>query len=148
MCLAKCCSSLSNVHLISEKSAKVVLFTAMTINNAKTTEDKPVIFDNVLANEGGCFEKTTGVFTVKVAGSYVFTATAGSVSSDKLVTAYITVGGKHHTYLRGSSQSVGSCSVAVKLAVGKKVWMEAYRPPENYCSKEVSFSGTLIQPLL
>ena len=125
-----------------------MLFTASCMDQEKTKKDKPAIFKTVKTNEGGCFDATTGMFTVNVPGSYVFTASAGSGKTDSSVSAYISIDGTHYTYLRGSYTSVGSCSVAVMLSAGQKVWMKAYSTPGLYVPSEASFSGALITPLL
>ena len=139
---------LTRVWLFSEKCGENVLFTARDMDQDKTKAGEPAIFRTVWTNEGGCFDATTGVFTVKVPGSYVFTATAGSVRSDNSIVADVTIDGTDYAFLRGSYTSVGSCSVAVMLSAGQKVWMKAYSTPGHYCYPEASFSGALITPLL
>ena len=126
----------------------MVFFTAVDMNKENTTAGGPVVFDDVKANEGGCFDVTTGKFTVKVPGSYVFIATAWGGTHKRAVSANITIDDDSYTKLHGSYTSTGSCSVVVKLAAGQSVWMEANSPPGNYWPSETSFSGTLIKPLL
>ena len=118
------------------------------MDGGKTELNRPVIFRTETANEGGCFNSTTGVFTVTIPGSYVFTATAGSSGKYKSVYATIVIDSTTYTHLHASYTSVGSCSIAVKLGAGQKVWMKARNPPGDYCCEETSFSGALIQPLL
>ena len=100
---------------VSEKAGRTVVFCATSIDKTKTKFSKPIVFDNVKVNEGGCYDNTTGVFTTTVPGTYVFTATVGSGKEDIGVTACIMVDGTAYAMLCGSYTSTGSSSVSVQL---------------------------------
>ena len=123
-------------------------FHATDIDTAKTKTFKPILFRFVKVNEGGCYGNTTGVFTTTVPGTYVFTATVKSSEKNRDVGAWITVDGAVYTYLHGSSTSSASGSVSVQLAVGQKVWVEAWSDAGDYYSYALSFTGALVQPQL
>jgi hypothetical protein len=54
--------------------------------------DEPIIFDKVLANEGGGYDQVTGIFTVPVAGMYTFTATLRGTMDAEETTANLQAG--------------------------------------------------------
>ena len=72
---------------VSEKAGRTVVFYATDIHTAKTVYHKPIVFNTVKVNEGGCYDDTTGVFTTSVPGTYVFTAAVGSEKEDRGVPA-------------------------------------------------------------
>ena len=133
---------------VSEKAGRTVVFCATDIDTAKTEYGKPIVFDTVNVNEGGCYDNTTGVFTTTVPGTYVFTATVGSGEEDSGVTAWITVDDTRYAKLCGSSTSTGSSSVSVQLGLGQTVWVEAESYADEYSSNELCFTGALVQPQL
>ena len=122
-----------------------MVFHARFIDTAKTEYGKPIVFDTVNVNEGGCYDNTTGVFTTTVPGTYVFTATVGSGKEDRGVTACITVDGTAYAMLCGSYTSTGSSSVSVQLGLGQRVWVTAYSDADEYSSYHPCFTGVLVQ---
>ena len=133
---------------VSEKAGRTVVFYATDIHTAKTVYHKPIVFNTVKVNEGGCYDKTTGVFTTTVPGTYVFTAAVGSEMEDRCVIACITVDGTAYATLCGSSTSTGSSSVSVQLGLGQRVWVKACNDADRYSSGELCFTGVLVQPQL
>ena len=133
---------------ISEKAGRTVVFWAYDIDTEKTVYDKPIVFNEVNVNEGGCYDDTTGVFTTTVPGTYVFTATVGGGDEDNGVAAYIMVDDFFYATIYGSLTSTGSSSVSVQLGLGQTVWVKAGNDADQYSSGELCFTGALVQPQL
>ena len=127
---------------VSGKVGRTVVFYATGIDD--TQHGKPIVFNTVTLNEGGCYDKTTGVFTTTVPGTYVFTATLRHGEKDTMP-IYIMVDGTNYAVLCGSSTSVGSNSVSVQLGLGQRVWVMAL---QNYFRIMSLFTGVLAQPRL
>ena len=123
-----------------------MVFCATSIDKTKTKFSKPIVFDNVKVNEGGCYDNTTGVFTTTVPGTYVFTATVNSRKEDSCVRAYITVDDTEYTRLYAPYMSMGSGSVSVQLGLGQTVWVEAFSDIDEYYPDGMCFTGALVQP--
>ena len=133
---------------VSEKAGRTVVYCATSIDKTKTKFSKPIVFDNVKVNEGGCYDNTTGVFTTTVPGTYVFTATVGSGEDDRRVTAWITVDDTDYATLYGSYTSTGSSSVSVQLGLGQRVWVEAGSDADEYSPDDLCVTGALVLPQL
>ena len=125
-----------------------MVFYATGIDKTKTKCSKPIVFNKVRVNAGGCYDNTTGVFTTTVPGTYVFTATVGSGEDDSFVATRIMVDGNAAAMLYGSFTSTGSSSVSVQLGLGQMVWMESYSCSSLYSSSSLCFTGALVQPQL
>ena len=133
---------------VSEKAGRTVVFCATGIDTEKTVYDKPIVFNTVKVNEGGCYDNTTGVFTTTVPGTYVFTAAVGSEQEDSVVGACITVDDTDYATLYGSLTSTGSSSVSVQLGLGQRVWVKADSDADEYSFNDLCFTGALVQPQL
>ena len=133
---------------VSEKAGRTVLFRAIVTDKSKIKYSKPIVFNSVEVNAGGCYDNTTGKFTTTVPGTYVFIATVGSSDKTQNVTAYITVDDTGYTIFRGSYMSTGSSSVLVQLGLGQRVWVKADSNADWYYPEELSFTGALVQPQL
>ena len=131
---------------VSEKAGRTVVFYATGIEKTKTKKFKPIVFDIVKVNVGGCYDDTTGVFTTTVPGTYVFTATVGSGKSDRDIIAWITVDGNLFATLCGSLTSTGGSSVSVQLGLGQTVWVAAYCDADEYDPEELWFTGVYWGP--
>ena len=136
------------INVVSEQAGRTVVFYATSIDTENTNEDKPIVFDTVNVNEGGCYDDTTGVFTTTVPGTYVFTATVESGEKNSRVTAWITVDDTVYATLCGSDTSTGSSSVSVQLGLGQTVWVAADSDADLYDPEELCFTGALVQPQL
>ena len=136
------------INIVSEKAGRAVVFCATGIDTAKTVYGKPIVFNTVKVNAGGCYDNTTGKFTTTVPGTYVFIATVGSTDKNENVTAYIAVDDTAYTIFRGSYTSTGSSSVLVRLGLGQRVWVKADSNADWYYPEELSFTVALVQPQL
>jgi hypothetical protein len=131
---------------VSAKAGKMVSF---SVKGYRTiTYGYPIIFKQVLVNEGGCYDDATGMFTTPVPGTYTFTASVGSNKKDEAAFAYLQLYGKDYGFIRASYNSTGSCSVSVQLSTGQKVCVKADRPSDYFYSSELFFTGALVQPQL
>ncbi|XP_067686901.1 C1q-related factor-like [Haliotis asinina] len=102
------------------------------INQPQATHLK---FDNILYNKGEAYNKTTGVFTAPVSGTYVFWAYVMSTAQpnmDVKIHKGSTLIGLGHTRL-GSVYGVAAITTATHLNYGDQVW--------------ISIKGTGVVPL-
>ena len=126
----------------------MVVFCSTGIDTEKTKRDKPIVFNRVKVNEGGCYDNTTGVFTTTVPGTYLFTAAVGSGDKEIYVIASMMVDDTLYSALCSSFTSTGSGSASVQLGLGQRVWVKAGSDPNKYFGDELSFTGALLQPQL
>ncbi|XP_070198931.1 uncharacterized protein [Littorina saxatilis] len=106
-----------------------------------------IIADNVTLNQGGGYNKTSGVFTAPVSGMYLVTATV--TSNTRMFSFWLVVdSGGSQDIPRNSVRSgrVSSMSVQVLLTLnrGQCVWLMANDYQRSYGS--VFFTGFLVSP--
>ncbi|KAK7500420.1 hypothetical protein BaRGS_00008327 [Batillaria attramentaria] len=103
-----------------QKTQKPVSFHARLSSKKEFSFSETIVFDQVRYSEGGGYDPKTGIFTVPVTGTYVFLATIGNQLMNGTVFAYIVAGGVDCARAHGSSDSVGSCHVALRMTAGQK----------------------------
>ncbi|KAL8561543.1 hypothetical protein ACOMHN_057236 [Nucella lapillus] len=131
-----------------ETSGKMISFIASGSDRGETNVGSPIVFRDAKVNNGGCYDNTTGYFTVTVPGCYTFTCSVRSYKKDVTATAVIVVDDTQYSYLQGSYTSGGCSSVSVQLGKGQKVWVQAHSEAEVYYRDELLFTGALVQPEL
>ncbi|XP_046565216.1 otolin-1-like [Haliotis rubra] len=92
------------------------------INQPQATHLK---FDNILYNQGEAYNKTTGIFTAPVSGTYLFWAyvmSRAKPNMDVRILKGSTLIGLGHTRL-GSVYGVASITTATHLVHGDQVWI-------------------------
>ncbi|XP_045184112.2 complement C1q tumor necrosis factor-related protein 2-like [Mercenaria mercenaria] len=127
-----------------------IAFNAYTKVSGKYPIGEAVIFPEVLLNEGGGYNSTTGHFTAPVAGLYHFTAhvcnqdTKAMVISIKHGTNTIAVG----TEYEDNNSSCSSLSAPALMKAGESVYVKSTYE-HNYMQfnvyRQPSFMGVLVQ---
>nr|KAG5687107.1 hypothetical protein BaRGS_008654 [Batillaria attramentaria] len=101
-------------------------------------------------NDGSAYNKTSGVFTVPVSGTYILlaTVTVSSESSrkiDDIVRIYVDgsqVSGCYSSYT--DHYETGSCHAILKLRAGQRVWLHNNYDHSLYYGAYTSFTGALL----
>jgi hypothetical protein len=133
-----------------------IAFSAGLQHHLTVNDDEKVKFDEIFINQGAAYDTSTGVFTCKTEGLYVFFVHALARQHNKMWLEL------HHNYqhavsLYGHSTSgwaSGSNAATLALHVGDIVYVGARHPTEppnnlygvlgeTYCT----FSGYLVAPL-
>ncbi|XP_076435385.1 uncharacterized protein LOC143275285 [Babylonia areolata] len=100
---------------------------------------------NVIDNQGGGYDSSTGRFTAPMDGNYFFIATTGAYSGDNYATMLMMKEGTTvaQTYMRryGSYPTMGSCHATLPLKAGEKVWLQSSGSNNYFRSSVTSFSG-------
>ena len=111
---------------------KVHFFAEVYANNLKLSDGSKVVFNNVISQYGGGYNKADGVFTVPVTGVYLISVVlanhnptttwlTGVLRVDSTTKAYI-VSENYH-----ADQFDQSSNIAIlKLSEGQKVWVEIW----------------------
>lgn len=117
-----------------------------------------VTFTNVLLNEGGDYDASTGVFTCRIPGLYFFSATLTKLRSSSspvdLIYCWIYVNliNTVRIYTDPTDDDTdngsysASASVALRLQRSDRVYLGGCSPASYFSSPRSSFSGFLIQP--
>ncbi|XP_019614051.1 PREDICTED: complement C1q tumor necrosis factor-related protein 3-like [Branchiostoma belcheri] len=122
--------------------------TGLTTNWSK----KQVTYDDVLSNEGGAYNMTTGKFVTKVGGVYFFTFT-GKTSGEYMI--HLKKNGKIMVSIREKIRDLvdnqaSSNSAILELDVGDEVWVEVFPGAYSLHSNDgrfLTFSGFLISQM-
>lgn len=118
---------------------------------AELITSKPVIFRDITFNEGNGYDKTTGIFTAPVSGTYIFSIQFCTSANDGL--GYVVMSKERELkrgYMKDTDQdSCYSFEAVDILGKGDRVWI-AYKDPsvlieDNYRSNY--FSGVLVNYL-
>ena len=124
-------------------------FTASQNRQTSYLSEK-IIFNQVLTNEGGAYDGSTGVFTCPSNGVYVFTWTVMTRNNKNSCFAYLSINGTTQTLAAfadlGSiktdySYTQSTMTRAVHLSAGDRVWVYTSRCPYLYSSPYSAFSG-------
>ncbi|XP_078342000.1 uncharacterized protein LOC111122616 [Crassostrea virginica] len=105
-----------------------VAFTAGMTSGSRTWEGDILVFPHVITNKGQGYSSQTGKFTAPRDGTYVFTLTAVSYSSNALYLDIVHDGvSKVRTYSTSSaSWQTGTNLVVLELDRGDAVWVGRY----------------------
>ncbi|KAL4239190.1 hypothetical protein ACF0H5_000007 [Mactra antiquata] len=133
---------------------RIIAFHATISQDIKAyiTKGQKIIFDTVNLNIGGCFEKTTGVFTAPINGLYLFSVSIESYASNNK--AFLACNGAalsqialYPSTLDSYRYDQASTTATVQLKVGDRIWIE--HSSNNHFTTYVgdmqsSFTGALI----
>ena len=88
--------------------------------------NKPIPFDHVFTNNNAQYDVTTGEFTCKVPGVYLFSSTIheDSRSGTTLVVTFMKNGINVGALLNHNHDSEVSKTILLELDVGDKVWLK------------------------
>ncbi|KAG9348288.1 hypothetical protein JZ751_002023 [Albula glossodonta] len=112
-----------------EDKGRTIAFTAkLAICNSYPTHKGPLIFTNVLVNEGDGYSPNNGIFTCPRSGFYHFDVHASTYgraqfmlykNGQNVVSAY-------HTTLSDRRSQMASIGSVIQLSEGDKVWVELW----------------------
>lgn len=128
-----------------------VLFFAAHQGSLRDIEFNPIIFNQVLVNQGSAYNNNTGVFTSPVAGIYQFVFAAQLCRGDHNNMWNYMVNGEHrmscHAQVSGPDTTVNTCYLMVELKKGEQVGVRQYVGGcawASTTSKTITFSGVLL----
>ncbi|KAL3865629.1 hypothetical protein ACJMK2_043000 [Sinanodonta woodiana] len=108
--------------------------------------NEKIVYKDVLANIGECYNKTNGVFQAKVNGTYLFSVVACSASSHFIALNIVRNGNVIGNVLAGDN-ALSDCGTEVtvtSMTVGDRVWVERQRGDVLYALYWNSFSGVMV----
>ena len=126
----------------------MVAFTAGTTSSVSTWNSGALIFNRVISNIGNGYNFHTGVFTVPIAGTYVFYVSAVEYKYQTLVVDIVlnSVSKVRMIGENGAPYQTGTNMVVLNLQRGDSVWVR-HSQGNGYYSHNVpitTFSGFMI----
>lgn len=129
----------------------VYAFSATKVTDRTPPLHKPLVFSNVLLNDGDVYDTTTGKFTAPANGTFAFTFSL-CIARKNVLSFQIVVDGfavsRETGYYADDIDHLSSYTVVV-LTKGKKLWVEVNKTNGNglfdteaYCLNR--FSGHII----
>ena len=125
-------------------------FTASCSASGTTKSYKKIIFNDVITNEGGAYNGSTGIFTCPAGGVYAFIWTLRTTSG-KYCGANLVINGsvqskiRARAYLGGISEdnvwSMATMSGTFRLTEGDRVWVRSQDYNYFATSPDNAFSG-------
>ncbi|KAK9535713.1 hypothetical protein VZT92_008079 [Zoarces viviparus] len=111
----------------------------------------PIVFNEVLVNQGSAYDNDTGVFTAPVAGIYQFVFAAQLCRGDHNNVWYFMVNGNRrmtcHAQVSGPDTTLNTCYSMEELKTGDQVWVKQSVGScawASTISKTITFSGVLL----
>ncbi|XP_044038248.1 caprin-2-like [Siniperca chuatsi] len=144
------------VELIPRQTAArqqggAVLFYVAHQGPLRDIQFDPIVFNQVLVNQGSAYNNDTGVFIAPIAGIYQFVFAAQLCRGDKNNIWYFMVNRDRrmlcHAQVSGGDTTLNTCYLIEELKKGDQVWV---RQNVGSCawastiSKTITFSGVLL----
>ncbi|XP_022042627.2 collagen alpha-1(X) chain-like [Acanthochromis polyacanthus] len=133
-----------------QQGGAVIFFTAYQ-GSLRDLLFNPIIFNQVLVNQGSAYNNDTGVFTAPLAGIYQFVFAAQLCRGTHNNHWYFMVNGVQnmlcHAEVTAGKTTLNTCYFMKELKKGDQVWVK--QSPESCCwasstSKTITFSGILL----
>ncbi|KAJ4922730.1 hypothetical protein JOQ06_004008 [Pogonophryne albipinna] len=128
-----------------------VLFYAAFQGQLRELEFNPILFNDVLVNQGSAYSNDSGVFIAPVTGIYQFVFAAQLCRGNHNNIWYFMVNGKQgascHAQVSGSDTTLSTCYCLEDLKKGDPVWMKQLSGTcawASTSSKTITFSGVLL----
>ena len=113
-----------------QTTSKAAFSVYLDQNLANLGPDQTIIYKGILLNDGNAYNQYSGIFTVPVTGTYLFTATAEDVNHDLIwlkivkngvLQSSIKIYPYQYSSVRYNSQ--GSNTVIMRCTQGESVWV-------------------------
>ncbi|XP_036943668.1 complement C1q-like protein 4 [Acanthopagrus latus] len=144
-------SELVSRQTAARQQGGAVLFFASYQGSLREIEFNPIIFNEVVVNQGSAYSNDTGVFTAPVAGIYQFVFAAQLCRGNHNNLWHFMIKGDQrmvcHAQVSGGDTTLSTCYLMDELKKGDQVWM---RQIVGSCawastiSKTITFSGVLL----
>ena len=127
-------------------------FSAWFITKLSPSGEDDLIFKKTLLDETGVYDNTTGKYTAKVDGLYIFHATLCSKATELITVNFLAGGTVVGTFRTGDEnlQACSSGSATARLQKGEQVSLRGYYATSAVLITDPelwnSFSGHLISP--
>ncbi|CAG5898204.1 unnamed protein product [Menidia menidia] len=135
----------------AKQKGSAVLFFVAHPGQVREVLFSPLIFNQVMVNQGSAYDKNTGVFTAPVAGVYQFVYAAQLCRGPHNNLWYFMVNDAErmlcHAQVSGGDTTLNTCYYMEELKEGDRVWIKQL---EGSCawasttSKTITFSGVLL----
>ena len=124
-------------------------FTATMYEQKNTYSNEKIIFNQVLTNEGGAYDGTSGVFTCPSSGVYAFTWTIMTLRNQKSCETFLSINGTVQSLAAFASlegityeaYTQSTMSTSVRLSAGDRVWVHTTDCHYLYDMPYSAFSG-------
>lgn len=134
-----------------QKQGSAVLFYASHQGSLREIEYNPIIFNEVVVNQGYGYSNGSGMFTAPVSGIYQFVFAAQLCRGDHNNVWYFIVKGEQkmacHAQVSGRDTTLNTCYYMDQLKKGDMVWMR-HTPTScawaSTVSRTITFSGVLL----
>lgn len=134
-----------------QKQGSAVLFYASHQGSLREIEYDPIIFNEIVVNQGNSYSNDSGMFVAPVSGIYQFVFAAQLCRGDHNNVWYFIVKGEQkmacHAQVYGRDTTLNTCYYMDQLKKGDMVWM---RHTPSSCawastvSRTITFSGVLL----
>ncbi|XP_028268380.1 collagen alpha-1(X) chain-like [Parambassis ranga] len=136
---------------LSRQQGSAVLFFTAYQGQLREVLFNPIIFNQVLVNQGSAYDNNTGVFTAPVAGIYQFVFAAQLCRGDHNNMWNFMVNGNNklvcHAQVSGLDTTLNTCYLMEELKKGDQVWVKQYARScawASTTSRTITFSGVLL----
>ena len=136
---------------MAEQATHPISFTVSVINSTTYTSAHPVIFPNVITNQGDAFNVTSGQFVTPVNGTYMFhvtVTTTNPVADSSVDNVYLIIDGHPMSVAVSGRPSgfydTGNVDTVRSLREGQKVYLHNAAGGWHNLPYSLFFSGYLL----
>ncbi|KAF1380084.1 hypothetical protein PFLUV_G00182800 [Perca fluviatilis] len=135
----------------AKQQGAAVLFYVAYQGSLRDMEIDPIVFNQVVVNQGSAYDNDTGVFTAPVPGIYQFVFAAQLCRGNHNNVWYFMVNGERrtacHAQVSGGDTTLNTCYCMEELKKGDKMWVKQNVGScawASTISKTITFSGVLL----